>query len=113
VRLRSEIWVKAYLRTCQAQTIPAIVVRRGDEDAGAVYIKVNRLDGTARLFGPSPGGSWGGGTPQTWMAHMDGSDVSEKTVDDFLNRQVQFDCDIWIIEVEDKKGQHCLDAWLE
>src|SRR5204862_4112383 len=56
MRLKSEIWVKAYLRRCQVEGAAAVLVRRGDTDAGAIYIKVSRLDGTAALFGPAPAG---------------------------------------------------------
>ena len=56
MRLKSEIWVKAYLRRSRHEGADAVLVRRGDEDAGAIYIKVSRLDGTASLFGPAPAG---------------------------------------------------------
>ena len=60
MRIKSEIWVKAYLRRCQVQGLSAVVVRRGDEHAGAIYICVNRLDGTVKLYGPAPAGLEGG-----------------------------------------------------
>ena len=50
LRLKSEIWVKAYLRRCAVAGIDAVLLRRGDVDAGAIYIKVSRLDGTADLY---------------------------------------------------------------
>ena len=33
------------------------VVRKGAEEAGAVYVIVNHLDGSCHLFGPAPGAS--------------------------------------------------------
>ena len=56
MRLKSELWVKAYLRRCRTGDADALLVRRGDTDAGAIYIKVSRLDGTA-LRVPVPDGS--------------------------------------------------------
>jgi hypothetical protein len=32
--------------------------RRGAEEAGAIFIKLNRLDGTAELFGPDEAKQW-------------------------------------------------------
>ena len=32
----------------------AALRRRGAEEAGAIFIKVNRLDGTGTLYGPAP-----------------------------------------------------------
>ena len=38
MRLKSEIWVKAYLRRCTVNGAMAVVVRHGDDDAGAIFI---------------------------------------------------------------------------
>ena len=54
MRLKSAIWVAAYLRRCNIEGAFAAVRRRGAEEAGAIFIKLNRLDGTAELFGPAP-----------------------------------------------------------
>ena len=51
MRLKSAIWVAAYIRRCYGEGAFAAVRRRGAEDAGAIFIKLNRLDGTAELFG--------------------------------------------------------------
>ena len=42
-RLKSKMLVQAGLRHCMALGLMATVVRSGDEDAGAVYLKINRL----------------------------------------------------------------------
>ena len=54
MRLKSGIWVAAYLRRCNVEGVFAAVRRRGAEEAGAIFIKINRLDGTAMLYGPAP-----------------------------------------------------------
>ncbi|HEY5217100.1 MAG TPA: DUF1491 family protein, partial [Pseudolabrys sp.] len=54
MRLKSRIWVAAYVRRCHIEGAFAAVRRRGADEAGAVYIKVNRLDGTGMLYGPAP-----------------------------------------------------------
>ena len=54
MRLKSGIWVAAYLRRCNVEGVFAAVRRRGAEEAGAIFIKVNRLDGTGTLYGPAP-----------------------------------------------------------
>ena len=54
MRLKSAIWVAAYVRRCHGDGAFAAVRRRGAEEAGAIFIKLNRLDGTAELFGPAP-----------------------------------------------------------
>src|SRR5712691_9927019 len=54
MRLKSAIWVAAYVRRCHVEGAFAAVRRRGAEEAGAIFVKLNRLDGTAELFGPAP-----------------------------------------------------------
>jgi hypothetical protein len=54
MRLRTEFWVKAYIRRCAMEGASAVVVRHGDDDAGAIFVQVNRLDGTVACMG----GSW-------------------------------------------------------
>jgi hypothetical protein len=114
MRLKSEIWIKAYLRTCAAAGAPAVVVRHGDDDAGAIFIKINRLDGTARLFGPAPAGFDVGpiGADRRFVAHIDGPGASEADIETYVARQVDFDSDLWLVEVEDREGRHFLDGWL-
>ena len=48
MRLKAEIWIKAYIRRCAAAGAAAVVVRHGDDDAGAIFIRVSRLDGTTQ-----------------------------------------------------------------
>src|SRR5262245_52188747 len=112
MRLKTEIWVKAYLRRCAGEGADAILVRRGDSDAGAVYIKVSRLDGTASLFGPAPAGMEGAREERRFESSFAHEVVPEAEADAFLARQVEFDSDIWIVAVEARRGRHFLDEWL-
>ena len=71
-RLASGIWVAAYLARLGQRTIPAYVLRRGDDTAGAVAVKVARLDGTAQLWLRE----WDFQTDlRPWRAVLDGADV--------------------------------------
>jgi hypothetical protein len=112
LRLKSEIWVKAYLRRCRVEGADALLVRRGDADAGAIYIKVSRLDGTAAVFGPAPAGLDEAREDRRWEPCLKGGPAAEAEVDAFLERQIGFDADIWIVAVEDRAGRHFLDGWL-
>jgi hypothetical protein len=112
MRLKSEIWVKAYLRRCNVAGADALLVRRGDADAGAIYIKVSRLDGTATLYGPAPAGLDEAREDRRWQPCLKDAPVAEADADAFLQRQIDFDSDIWIVAVEDRVGRHFLDDWL-
>ena len=91
MRLKSELWVKAYLRRCRTDGADALLVRRGDTDAGAIYIKVSRLDGTALLYGPAPAGLDEAREDRLWQPFLKGEPTAEAQVDAYLERQVGFD----------------------
>jgi hypothetical protein len=112
VRLRAEIWVKAYLRACNNAGAMAVVVRHGDDDAGAVFVKTRTPDGQARLYGPAPAGLDNQDLQRSWSPYLDGADKSEAEIDAYLAKQFSFDPDIWVIEVEDRAQRHFLDDWL-
>ncbi|MGH6777639.1 MAG: DUF1491 family protein, partial [Bradyrhizobium sp.] len=52
MRLKTSIWVAAYLRRCQSESVFGAVRRRGAEEAGTVFVKVTTLDGNAMLYVP-------------------------------------------------------------
>ena len=56
MRLKSEIWVQAYLRICAVQGLFGVLAKRGDADAGAIFIRVWRLDGRSDVYGPAAAG---------------------------------------------------------
>ncbi|MEZ5923897.1 MAG: DUF1491 family protein [Hyphomicrobiaceae bacterium] len=111
MRLKAEIWVQGYLRICAANGIPAVLVARGDADAGAIYIKLNRLDGTAEVFAPAPAGMSGLESDRRWVRASAGP-IPEADADQVIRRQRDFDADLWVVEVEDARGRHHLDDWL-
>jgi hypothetical protein len=112
MRLKSEFWVSAYIRTCARSDCPAFVVRHGDDDAGAPFIKINHLDGTASLYGPAPAGFSSTAAEQRFVPLFAEPDTPEAEIDRYLAQQHEFDQDLWLIEVEDAKRRHFLDEWL-
>lgn len=112
MRLKAEFWIKAYLRTCQRQGAFGAIVAHGDDDAGAVYIKINRLDGSAMLFGPAPAGFDASNDDRAFVAMSGDGFKPEAEVDAIVARQRDFDSDLWLVEIEDRQGRHFLDGWL-
>ena len=108
MRLKSEVWVSAYLRRCQAEAVPVVVVRRGNAEAGAIFISVDKLDGTVCLFGPAPAGLASGDTDRRWVRCLKDEASTPQDASLYLARQIEFDPDLWILEVEDRTGRHVL-----
>jgi hypothetical protein len=112
MRLKSSIWVAAYLRRCNVEGVFAAVRRRGAEEAGAVFVKVSRLDGTAALYGPAPQTAFEDARPAERAFVAVTQAVPEADVELRLEKEIKFDPDVWIVEVEDRAGRTFLDQAL-
>jgi hypothetical protein len=112
MRLKSGIWVAAYIRRAQIEGVQAVLRRRGADEAGAVFIKVSRLDGTADVFGPAPQSAFDEARPsdRVFIRALKAQPASEADAEAYLARQIKFDPDIWIVEVEDRAGRSFLDS---
>jgi hypothetical protein len=105
VRLTSGFWVGAYVRRCHAAGAFAVVARRGAEEAGAIFLRIDKLDGRIDLYGPLPqmmldAGSTIGRQFEILIADGDGQSVGAR-----LDREMRFDPDLWIVDVEDRSGR--------
>ena len=112
MRLKSGIWVAAYVRRCMVEGVFVAVRRRGAEEAGAIFIKINRLDGTGTLYGPAPQTVFEEARPADRMfVAIVGRDTPalDADIESRLTREVRFDPDLWIIEAEDRTGRNFLD----
>ncbi len=109
MRVKAEIWVKSYIRRCHYNGAYAMVLRRGDGDAGAIFIKINTLDGHAVLMMPAPAGFEEADTGRMWVAFDEGNANPEDVVDNYIEKQKKSDPDIWVVEVEDRSGRVFLE----
>lgn len=110
MRLRSDIWVAAYLRRCAVEGTSAVLRRRGAAEAGAIFVKIDRLDGSCALYGPAPQTeSAERGVDRLWMRVHREERIDERAAEERLKREIAFDPDLWIVEVEDRQGRSFLD----
>lgn len=112
MRLKAHVWVAAYIKICAGKGLIAVVVRHGDDDAGTIFVRINRLDGTSHLFVPAPAGLSGSERDRKWQHAFDGQPRTDNEIEDYLGREIEIDSDIWIVEVESRSGCHHLDDWL-
>src|SRR5256886_11538628 len=102
MRLKTGIWVAAYLRRCQVEGIAAVLRRRGAEEAGAIFIKVSHLDGNADLYGPAPQSAFDEARPSDRAFMLALAAKPEPDIEAYLARQIRFDPDLWIVEADDR-----------
>ena len=108
MRLRSDFWVAAHLRRCAVAGIDAVLRRRGAAEAGAIFVKVDRLDGTASLYGPAPQALFGDRTGERLFTRVLHG-VTPLDVEDRMPREVRFDSDLWLVEVDSSPDRLFLD----
>ena len=107
MRLKSGIWVSAYIRRCGVEGVEAVLRKRGAAEAGALFVKVDRLDGTASLYGPAPQVFLDDSGERLFSAVL--VNTTPLDVEERVARELKFDPDLWLVEVDDRAGRHFLD----
>jgi hypothetical protein len=100
-RLKTKLQVMAAVRLCAVHAIPIVVARRGDEDAGVILVKLNRLDRGFTVLTQTRTGLG----DLAWLRATGEAPVDEATADAYIARQLQRDPDAWVVEIEDREGR--------
>jgi hypothetical protein len=103
-KLKSQFYVQALIRRAEVAGASAWLLRRGAEDAGAVFLKINRLDGMLTVLSPARRGEG----ERIWTRPL-GEACDEEAASAYFARQLKFDPDIWIVEIEDRAGRNFVD----
>lgn len=104
-RLKTGIWIQALMWRCSQAGVPATVVRRGDGDAGAVIVKLNRRNGVFTLLVQTRTSAG----ELAWSKAGGSDTVDEAAADSYIARQIGRDPDLWVVEIEDREGERFLD----
>ena len=103
-KLKAAIQIKAIIRRAEVAGAQAFLVRRGSEEAGALFLKVSRLDGTFTILNQARRGDG----ELVWTKPL-GDAADNESVVKYLEKQMRFDPDIWILEIEDREGRAFVD----
>lgn len=101
-RLKTSVRAAALIRRAQSAGAFAAVLRRGDPDAGALWVIVRRgaeLSRYTEQMAMSGSREWYQDGP------FDEAELGLKT-----NKAVDRDPDLWIVEIEDAQGRAFLDG---
>jgi hypothetical protein len=110
LRLRSDIFVSALIRRAESQGSIAVLRRRGAAEAGAIFIKLDLLDGRAAVFGPAPQSEeLPQGVDRLFERMHKEEWIDPAGAEARLRREISFDADLWIVEIEDRAGRIFVD----
>ena len=102
MRLKTEIAVSALLKRAELGGAFAAILRKGDQVAGAYVVTVRT--GIGITLYTSERDMQG---ELIWIA---AGPMGEGEASEFINRRVDFDPDLWVVEIEDQKGRSFLEG---
>jgi len=103
-RIKSDFWISAYRRRLEGKGGLATVIRRGDADAGQIYVILRCRSGLVALLSAITEHDGGRG----WrVVHAFGT--SEEQISEGLSREMARDPDCWIIEAETSDHEYGIE----
>ncbi|HTQ15389.1 MAG TPA: DUF1491 family protein [Rhizomicrobium sp.] len=103
-RLKAGIFVRALIRRAEVAGAFAAVARKGAEESGAILLRIARADGTSLVLDQARRGEG----ELVWVKPL-GDAAADDKVRAFFERQIRFDPDLWIVEIEDREGRTFVD----
>ena len=95
---------RALIRRAEVSGAAAYVVKKGVEESGAVFLRINRLDGTSMILTQARQGEG----QLVWLKPL-GDAADEEKAKAYFDKQLKFDPDLWIVEIEDREGRAFVD----
>ncbi|HYJ35697.1 MAG TPA: DUF1491 family protein [Rhizomicrobium sp.] len=103
-RLKAGIFVRALIRRVQVEGASAFVLRSGADEAGAIILKIAKLNGTVLVLNQVRNAKG----ELAWSQPLGGwSD--EARANEWCHKQIRLDPDLWIVEIEDRDGRAFVD----
>jgi len=109
MRLKSDIFVSALIRRVFGAGGFAAVEKKGAEEAGAVFIRQRFRDGLETLYAPAPQNFFGEDDGQRKF-EVRAEKAEPDAVRDLLARELRFDPDLWLVELETDDVTDLLDV---
>jgi hypothetical protein len=103
-RLKAGIYVRALIRRAEVAGASAYVLRHGADEAGAVYLKLARPDRSCTVLSQARRGEG----ELVWIKPL-GETSDEAAASRYFDKQMRFDPDLWIVEIEDREGRAFVD----
>ncbi|MEP4031858.1 MULTISPECIES: DUF1491 family protein [Stappiaceae] len=104
MRVTSDFFVTALVRRIFAENGFAAIQKKGAPEAGAIFVAVDRLDGTYDFYGPAPQAMFMD-QPQGRLFEQILEKVPRSDITARLEREARMDPDYWMVEVDSEAGK--------
>jgi len=94
-RVKAGLWVSMALRVADRAGLPAMVLQKGDPDAGGVLAVLRGRKGMCVLSQMRTAEG-----ALAWLRATGATPVTQAVVDSYVARQMRFDPDLWVVEFE-------------
>lgn len=109
VRLRTDFWIAALRRRAEGGGAYVSIARRGAEEAGTVFVLVDRRDGRFDLYGPAPQSVFDDDRPGDRIFLRILAEASADAAQSRMEQEIRFDPDLWLIDIEDTQARAFID----
>ena len=103
-RLKTGLYVRALIRRAEIGGASVYVARRGAEEAGALILKLTKPNGSLTVLSRASRGDG----ERVWIKPL-GDSADSAAATKYFEKQVRFDPDLWIVEIEDREGRAFVD----
>jgi len=105
--VKAGLWVKMALRMADRAGRAGVVLRKGDPDSGGVLVVLRGREGLSVLSQVRAADG-----AQAWLRATGPAPVDQAAADAYVERQVRFDPDLWVLECDAPDGLPPFEAKL-
>ena len=106
-RLKTDILVRSALRLADRHLISAAIAHRGDSDAGALFVEIEKSFSESKLLCRTM--SFDGG--YEWVALSGDGWQHPSEIQALIERERGRDPDCWVVSVQDPKGRNIFEEF--
>ena len=104
-KLAPKLWVSSLVRRADQAGEFAAVLKKGDETAGQVLLLARRRSGMMQVFTRTLNESG----DYSWTVAVEVDEENITKVNEYVERQMRFDPDLWVVELNTENPERFVD----
>ena len=97
--ITSDFIATSFIKKARNKFLDTYLVKRGDKISGEIFLKLNKLNGYCKIYTYKKSS-----VNNPWKSYGLSDWEEEKKIKKKLDRVLNIDPDVWIIEIDDKLG---------